>query len=37
MVNNEEKIKQFIKERKKEPKKHRKSHQTWFDVYGIET
>ena len=33
----EEKIKQFIKERKKDPKKHRKSHQTWFDVYGIET
>ena len=33
----EEKVKQFIKERKKDFTKHRKSHQTWFDVYGIET
>lgn len=32
----EEKVKQFMKERKKDFTKHRKSHQTWFDVYGIE-
>ena len=31
-----EQVKQFICLRSQDPTKTRKSHQTWFNVYGIE-